>query len=47
MQILGTEDKMEIKHSLLRTFIHRLMESIGELFAVYFPGRDLIYMCFK
>lgn len=47
MQILGTEDKMEIKHSLLRTFVHRLMESIGELFAVYFPGRDLIYMCFK
>lgn len=47
MQIWGTEEKMEIKHSLLRIFIHPLMESIGELFAVYFPGHDLIHMCFK
>lgn len=47
MQTLGTEENMEIKHSLLRTFIHPLMESIGELFAVYFRGCDLIHMCFK
>lgn len=45
--MLGTEEKMEIKHSLLRTFIHPPMESIGELFAVYFPGCDPVHMCFN
>lgn len=47
MQILGTEEKMEIKLSLLRIFVYLLMENIGELLAVYFPGHDLVHMCFK
>jgi len=47
MQILDAEEKMVTKHSLLRTFIHPLMQSIGELVAVRFPGCDIVHMCFK